>query len=169
MRQRSGGTKTASREQFVLEWTRTGPITCPFQQINRSRTLLKPGIVGHPPPFHQRGQTLLYRGPGLDSPVPHRLDDQLLQGVDDLACIAMLQFLLLHCYPEQAGCSPFAVHSLARPYHTLHGMGKVQDPHRIRAIAPLLCHDVMPLLPIGSKGAHSVSESHRRSPACGGG
>jgi hypothetical protein len=105
----------------------------------------------------------------LDSPAPHRLDDQLLQGVDDLACIAMLQFLLLHCYPEQAGCSPFAVHSLARPYHTLHGMGKVQDPHRIRAIAPLLCDDVMPLLPIGSEGAHSVSESHRRSPACGGG
>jgi hypothetical protein len=158
---------------------RTGPITCPFQQISRSRTLLKPGIVGHPPPFHQRGQTLLYRGPGLDSPAPHRLDDQLLQGVDDLACIAMLQFLLLHCYPlqflllhcypEQAGCGPFTVHSLARPYHTLHGMGKVQDPHRIRAIAPLLCDDVMPLLPTGSEGAHSVSERYRRSPACGGG
>ena len=49
----------------------------------------------------------------------------------------MLQFLLLHCYPAQAGCSPFAVHSLAPPQHILHGMGKVQDPHCIRAIAPL--------------------------------
>ena len=37
----------------------------------------------------------------------------------------MLQFLLLHCYPAQAGCSPFAVHSLAPPQHILHGMGKV--------------------------------------------
>jgi hypothetical protein len=121
------------------------------------------------PVVSPRGQTLLYRGPGLDSPAPHRLDDQLLQGVDDLACIAMLQFLLLHCYPEQAGCSPFAVHRLARLYHTLHGMEKVQDPHRIRAIVPLLYDDIMPLLPIGSEGAHTVSESHRRSPACGGG
>jgi hypothetical protein len=79
----------------------------------------------------------------------------------------MLQFLPLHCYPARAGCSPFAVHSLA-PYHILHGMGKVLDPRRIRAITPLACDDIMPLLPIGSEPEHNVAESHRRSSACGG-
>jgi hypothetical protein len=49
----------------------------------------------------------------------------------------MLQFLLLHCYPAQAVCSSFAVHSLARLHHILHGIGKVQEPPRIRAIPPL--------------------------------
>jgi hypothetical protein len=105
--------------------------------------------------------------PPLRSPDPR--DQLALITTVVLACMAMLQFLLLHCYPAQAGCSPFAVLSLARPHHILHGMGKVQDPHRIWAIASLSSNDVMPFLPIGSEGAYTVSESHQRSPACGGG
>jgi hypothetical protein len=48
----------------------------------------------------------------------------------------MLQFLLLYCYLAQADCSPCAVHSLGRPHHILHGMGKIRDPPYIWASSP---------------------------------